>query len=137
MHPSGLHFLKQFFFKCLKLPHKKSGKFKYPCFPELRPQLPSDNVHEKRMWVKPLQIECRNTLQVWTVVLFLPTTEQKMKFSLKNFFSICNQIHRKLRIWSYLLKKSLMKTFTFCTLYPRILIMENPLKVPLVSIRNL
>ena len=37
-----------------------------------------------------------------------------MKFSIKNFFSKCDQIRRKLRIWSLLLKKSLMENFTFC-----------------------
>ena len=36
-----------------------------------------------------------------------------MKFSSKNFFSKCNQIPRKLRISSYLLKKFLMETFIF------------------------
>ena len=33
-------------------------------------------------------------------------TAQKMKFSIKDFFSKCDQIRRKLRIWSHLLKKS-------------------------------
>ena len=28
--------------------------------------------------------------------------------------SKCDQIRRKLRIWSYLLKKSLMENFIFC-----------------------
>ena len=37
-----------------------------------------------------------------------------MKFSIKAFFSKCDQIHRKRRIWSHLLKKSLMKNFIFC-----------------------
>ena len=37
-----------------------------------------------------------------------------MKFSIKNFFSKCDQILRKLRIWSHLLKKFLMENFTFC-----------------------
>ena len=39
-----------------------------------------------------------------------------MKFSIKGFFSKCDQIHRKmrkLRIWSHLLKKSLMKNVIF------------------------
>ena len=40
-------------------------------------------------------------------------TTQKMKFSIKVFFSKCNQICRKLRIWSYLLKKSLIELFSF------------------------
>ena len=31
-----------------------------------------------------------------------------MKFSIKGFFSKFDQIHRKLRIWSYLLPKSLL-----------------------------
>ena len=38
---------------------------------------------------------------------------QKMKFSIKDFFSKCDQILRKLRIWSYLLKKSFMENFVF------------------------
>ena len=39
---------------------------------------------------------------------------QKMKFSIKGFFSKCEQIREKLRIWSHLLKKSLMENFIFC-----------------------
>ena len=41
-------------------------------------------------------------------------TAQKMKFSIKDFCSKCGQIRRKLRIWSHLLKKSLMENFIFC-----------------------
>ena len=37
-----------------------------------------------------------------------------MKFSIKDFFSNCDQTHRKLRIWSHLLKKFLMENFIFC-----------------------
>ena len=37
-----------------------------------------------------------------------------MKFSIKNFFSKCNQIRSFLRIWSHLLKKCLMENFIFC-----------------------
>ena len=36
-----------------------------------------------------------------------------MKFSITDFFSKCDQIRRKLRIWSHLLKKSLMENFIF------------------------
>ena len=36
-----------------------------------------------------------------------------MKFSIKDFFSKCDQIRRKLRIWSHLLKKALMENFIF------------------------
>ena len=38
-------------------------------------------------------------------------TAQKMKFSINNFFSKCDQILSFLRIWSHLLKKSLMENF--------------------------
>ena len=41
-------------------------------------------------------------------------TAQKMKFSIKNFFSKRDQIRRRLRIWWHLLKKSLMENFIFC-----------------------
>ena len=37
-----------------------------------------------------------------------------MNFSIKDFYSKCDQIRRKLRIWSHLLKKSLMENFIFC-----------------------
>ena len=36
-----------------------------------------------------------------------------MKFSIKGFFTKCGRIRRKLRIWSLLLKKSLMENFIF------------------------
>ena len=36
-----------------------------------------------------------------------------MTFSIKDFFSKYDQIRRKLRIWSHLLKKSLMENFIF------------------------
>ena len=42
-------------------------------------------------------------------------TAQKMKFSMKGFFSEYDQILRNLRIWSHLLKKSFMENFIFCT----------------------
>ena len=37
-----------------------------------------------------------------------------MKLSMKEFFSKCDQIRRKQRIWSHLLKKFLMENFIFC-----------------------
>ena len=43
-----------------------------------------------------------------------PFSAQKMKFSIKDFFSKCDQIHRKQPIWSQLMKKSLMENFIFC-----------------------
>ena len=46
-------------------------------------------------------------------------TAQKMKFSIKDFFSKCDQIRSFLRIWSYLLQKSLMEDFIFCAMRAR------------------
>ena len=37
-----------------------------------------------------------------------------MKFSIKGFFSKCDQICRKLRIWLHLMKKSLMGNSICC-----------------------
>ena len=41
-------------------------------------------------------------------------TGQKMKFSIRHFFCKCDQIRNFLRIWSHLLKKSVMENFIFC-----------------------
>ena len=46
-----------------------------------------------------------------------PTTAQKMMFPIKDFFSKRDQIRSFLRIWSHLLKKSLMKNFIFCAVH--------------------
>ena len=43
-------------------------------------------------------------------------TTQKVKFSIKDFFGICDQICGKLRIWSHLLKKILVESYIFCAL---------------------
>ena len=50
----------------------------------------------------------------WRINLIHHGTAQKMNFSTMDFFSKCDQIRRKLRIWSYLLKKSLIEDFIFC-----------------------
>ena len=39
---------------------------------------------------------------------------QRMKVSIKDFFSKCDQIRSYLGIWPHLLKKCLMKNFIFC-----------------------
>ena len=54
----------------------------------------------------------------WSIIhcvnLSKNSTPQKMKFSIKDFFSKCDKIRRNLQIWSNLLKKSLMDIFIFC-----------------------
>ena len=44
-------------------------------------------------------------------------TAKKKKFSIKNLFSKCDEIRRKLRIWSHLPKKSLLENFIFCAVF--------------------
>ena len=46
-------------------------------------------------------------------------TAQNIKFSIKDFFSKCDQILNFLRILSHLLKKSLTKNFIFCAVIYR------------------
>ena len=41
-------------------------------------------------------------------------TAQRMKFSIKDFFSKCDQIRSFLRMSPHLLKKTLMENFIFC-----------------------
>ena len=64
--------------------------------------------------------------------LKLTFTAQKMKFSIKYFFSKCDQILCFLQIWSHLLKKSLIENFIFCAVYHTVCtlwIHKQPLKV--------
>ena len=44
---------------------------------------------------------------------YATNTAQNIKFSIRDFFSKCDQIRRKLQIWSRLLKKSSMENFIF------------------------
>ena len=52
-------------------------------------------------------------------------TVQKMKFSIREFFSKCDQIRCKLRIWSHLLKKSWTENFIFCAVIERKLLITG------------
>ena len=53
----------------------------------------------------------------------------KMKFSFKDIFSKCEQIRRKLQIWSHLLNKYLMENFIFCIVWNVSSLHENDLSV--------
>ena len=54
-------------------------------------------------------------------------TARKIKFSIKDFFSIFGQIRRKLWIWSYLPKKSLMQNLIFFAVLVRtVLTVSHP-----------
>ena len=50
---------------------------------------------------------------LWSV----PGTAQKMKFSIKDFFSKGDHIRSLLRIWSHSLKKSFMENLIFCAVW--------------------
>ena len=52
-------------------------------------------------------------------------TLRKFKLFIKDFFSKCDQICTFLRIWSRLLKISLMENFIFCAVYA-----ESRIKTP-------
>ena len=54
-----------------------------------------------------------------------------MKFFIKDFFSRCDQIRSFLRIWSHLLKKSLMENFIFCAVF-----VQTLLKIAMKVFRN-
>ena len=54
------------------------------------------------------------------------TLNRNMKISTDDFFGKCDQICNKLRIWSHLLKKSLMENFSFCAVcHSRFLVSWN------------
>ena len=57
-------------------------------------------------------------------------TAQKMKFSTKDCFSKCYQIRRKLRIWSHLLKQSLVENFILCAVTTVSYYSGQPLETP-------
>ena len=66
-----------------------------------------------QLLIKQLNEEfCHAILFIW-VLIEHDITAEKMKFSIKDFFSKYDKIRRKLRILSHLLKKSLMENFIF------------------------
>ena len=64
-------------------------------------------------WMSFLQIIVYGLKLLTVFVKELPYTAQNIKFSIKDFFSKCDQIRRTLRIWSHLLMNSLMENFIF------------------------
>ena len=66
------------------------------------------------------------------VEVILTGTAQKTKFSIKNVFSKYDQMlqiwsHLNLRIWSHLLKKSVMENFIFCAERDMLLVLNKSL----------
>ena len=52
---------------------------------------------------------------------------------MKDFLSKCDQIRRKLRIWSHLLKKSFMENFIFCAVILEVKFGNDPLRINNIS----
>ena len=47
-----------------------------------------------------------------------------MRFPITDFFSECDQIRRKLRIWSHLLKKYVMENLIYCVVHYLLIIIQ-------------
>ena len=60
------------------------------------------------------QMILRENTDPYIIICKSMDTAQTMKFSIKDFSSKCDQTRSFLRIWSHLLKKSLMENFIFC-----------------------
>ena len=59
-------------------------------------------------------------------------TAQKMKFSIIDFFSKCDQIRSFMQIWSHLLKKSLIENFIFYEVYKLAHLQKHQIQVYIV-----
>ena len=68
----------------------------------------------KKMYYNLLQKYKKSVFQILKIKL-----HKNMTFPIEDFFRTCDQIRRKLRIWSHWLKKSLMENFIFCVAYAK------------------
>ena len=62
-------------------------------------------------WISAPESSCCPSLAITVLVDII--AHKKMKFSIKVFFSKCDEIRSFLCVWSHLLKKSLMENFIF------------------------
>ena len=63
---------------------------------------------------------------IFSLEFFRAPTAQKMKFSIKNFFSKCDQISRKQPIWSNVLKNCLMEIANKATRLEFVYFFQSP-----------
>ena len=61
------------------------------------------------------RVDVKKSIRIWTMQQL--SLHKKMNFSIKDFFSKCDQICSFLQIWSHLLKNPLMENFIFCAVY--------------------
>ena len=74
---------------------------------------------QSTIFAKILHLRCLNVFASLTYTSEMSegtkhAAKKKLKFSINDFFSKCDQIRRYLRIWLHLLKNSLMENFIFC-----------------------
>ena len=89
----------------------------YSCFIKDFLSLTRKNIHPFGVFLIIFPCFDRDDLFLFKLAIcefFLLTLHKKMRFSVKDFFSKYDQIRSFLRIWSHLLKKSIMENFIFC-----------------------
>ena len=99
-------------FKKISILKKNSWRLFHvsPQFPFITSEMELDYYHQKlNKCVNSRVIERLNTQDLRKLEKF----KKKLKFYIKGFFIKCDQIPRKLRIWSHLLKKFFMENFIF------------------------
>ena len=74
-----------------------------------------ERIRKQVRWNFAVALMKKRSLNPWSEI-----TAQKNEVPIRDSFSKCDQIHRKLRIWSYLLKNFLMENFIFCAVDPSI-----------------
>ena len=94
------------------------------CFYELRKTQTRRILSYERIWTFRRRLSTYWKLVFWNFILFGVSPEKQyattykfyyqMWTALHKIWSFSLVIHRKLRIWSHLLKKSLMENFIFC-----------------------
>ena len=101
----------------------KNGIFSGPYFPVFSPNTGNTDQKETRIWTLFRQCLVIIFIVDWIlrahffICLLHMITAQKMKISIDDFFSKCDQIRSFLGIWLYLLKRSLMENFIFCAVW--------------------
>ena len=83
----------------------------------------------KNLHLKPRKLETEFRSETSELnKLGLSYTTQKIKFSIEDFFSKCDQIRHFRRIWSHLLMKFLMENFIFCAVSNILAVIDNFIK---------
>ena len=90
---------------------------------------PKQATPQLRHWGFWLRVCIENGSRICFLILSVSTlcSTQKMKFSIKDFFSKCDQIRLSPRILSHFLKKSLMGNFIFCVVLQYVIVLYSTL----------